>query len=230
MTEPPPPDTDELGAAIRAAMADVRAPARVHARVEAERSTRRRSLPRRLPGVAIAGAAGVLALATAGVLAIGLIGGEATRLEGPSLAQAATLALRANNGPPPAEDDINPIQVRAGIDGLRFPYWDDAFGLDAVAMRHDRLGVRRAMTVEYRGKGERIGYTIVAGAALPLPDDAQRVMRGRLPLAVYHERGATIVMWRRAGHTCVLASRNAAARRLLQLATWTGGGGVGGYR
>ena len=226
----PPPDTDELGTAIRAAMAGVRAPQRVHARVEAERAARRRSHPLRIPGVAVAGAAGVLALAVAGVLAIGLLGGEATRLEGPSLAQAATLALRANNGPAPEEDEINPIQVRAGIDGLRFPYWDDAFGLDAVAMRHDRLGVRRAMTVEYRGKGERVGYTIVAGAPLRLPSGVRHVRRDRLALTVHRAHGATIVTWRRAGHTCVLASRNAGARRLLELAAWTGGGAVGGYR
>jgi hypothetical protein len=226
----PPPDTDELGTAFRAAMAGVRAPERVHARVEAERSARRRSRPLRYPAVALAGAAGTLALAFAAVLAIGLIGGEATRLEGPSLAQAATLALRANNGPRPAEDEINPIQVRAGIDGLRFPYWDDAFGLDAVAMRRDRLGVRPAMTVEYRGKGERVGYTIVAGPPLRLPSQVQHLRRGRLALTVHRDSGATIVTWRRAGHTCVLASRNAGTRRLLHLAAWTGGGAVGGYR
>jgi hypothetical protein len=85
------------------------------------------------------------------------------------------------------------------------------------------------MTVEYRGRRQRVGYTIVAGPALAVPGEAQRVRRGSLGLAVVRRDGATVVTWRRAGHTCVLASRDAPARRLLDLAAWTGDGRVGGY-
>jgi hypothetical protein len=220
--------SDELGATLRAAVADVRAPAALRARVEAERAARRRPAARRFPSLHLAGAATALAGAAALVLGLGLIGGD-DRTERPTISQAALLALRSTPGPAPAEDERHPVLVRAGIDGLRFPYWDDAFGLEATSVRRDHLGARAAMTVAYRGKGQRIGYMIVAGPALAAPDGARRVRRGSLGLAVFRRHGAQIVTWRRAGHTCVLASRSAGAARLLRLAAWTGGGRIAGY-
>src|SRR5206468_12537749 len=145
--------------------------------------------------------AGAGALAGSMVLVIGLLGGRAGRLEGRSVAQAADAALRSSDGPAPAEGVRHPVLVHAGIGGLRCPYWDDAFGLSAVSMRRDRFSDRRAMTVEYRAPGERIGYTIVTGPPLGVPDGARRVRRGALPLAVLQHRGATVVTWRRDGHT-----------------------------
>src|SRR4051794_6185114 len=220
--------SDELGTAIRAAVADVRAPAALRARVEAERAQRRRRTRRGAGSLHLAGAAAALACAAALVLALGLIGGD-DRTERPTLEQAALVALRSTPGPAPAEDERHPVLVRAGINGLRFPYWDDQFGLDATSVRRDHVSARSAMTVQYTGKGERIGYTIVAGPALKLPADARTVMRGRLALAVFRSHGAQIVTWRRAGHTCVLASRQAGAGRLVRLAAWTGGGRIPGY-
>jgi hypothetical protein len=221
-------DTEPLGNAIRAAVADVRAPAPLRVRIEAEREARH-ARRRRMPVVAVAGAAAVMACSAVLVLVIGVLGGEADRFEGPTMALAANAALRPATGAAPEEDERNPVLVRAGINGLRFPYWDDEFGLKATALRRETIGGRRAMTVVYGGRGQRIGYTIVAGAAIPVPDDAQAVRRGSLPLAVFQRSGATIVTWRRSGHTCVLASRQADARRLLQLAAWTGGGRIAGY-
>jgi hypothetical protein len=220
--------SDELGAALRAAVADVRAPAALRARVEAERAARRRPRPRRHPALGLAGAVAVFFCATLLVLGIGLIGGG-QRTEGATLSHAATAALRSTPGPAPAEDENHPVLVRAGINGLRFPYWDDAFGLGATSARRDHVGTRAAMTVEYRGHGQRVGYTIVAGPALKLPADAQSVRRGSLTLAVLRHGDAVVVTWRRAGHTCVLASRDATAGRLVQLAAWTGGGRIAGY-
>ena len=63
-----------------------------------------------------------------------------------------------------------------------------------------------------------------------MPDGARRVRRGALPLAVLRHGGAAVVTWRRDGHTCVLASRQASAERLVRLAAWTGGGKLAGYR
>jgi len=225
-----PQHNEELGAAIRAAMADVRAPDALRARVEAERAARR--APRRGPALrlGLAGAAGVVALAAAIVLVIGLLGGGTGRLAGPTIAQAADAALRPASGPAPAEDVRHPVLVRAGIAGLRFPYWDDTFGLRAVSSHRHRVGRREAMTVEYRAPGERVGYTIVDGRPLSVPDGARRVRRGALPLAVLRHGGAAVVTWRRDGHTCVLASRQASAERLVRLAAWTGGGKLAGYR
>jgi hypothetical protein len=220
--------SDELGAAIRAAVADVRAPAALRARVEAEHAARNRPRARRLPALGLAGAAATLACATVLVLALGLVGGE-QRTEGATLARAATLALRSSPGPAPAEDETNHVLIDAGIGGLRFPYWDDEFGLEATAIRADQVSARSAMTVEYRGGGQRIGYTIVAGPPLKMPREARTVRRRALSLTVLRQDGATIVAWRRGGHTCVLASRDAGAARLVKLAAWTGGGRVPGY-
>jgi len=223
------PQSHELGAAIQAAMAGVRAPDALRARVEAERAARR--VPRRVGAlrVGLAGA-GALALAAAIVLVTGLLGGGAGRLAGPTIARAADVALRPSRGPAPAEDPRHPVLVRAGIAGLRFPYWDDNFGLRAVSMHRHRLDRRDALVVEYRARGERVGYAIVAGRPLAVPDGARRVRRGPLPLAVLRRRGAVVVTWRRDGHTCVLASRQASVARLVELAAWTGGGKLAGYR
>jgi hypothetical protein len=220
--------TDQLGAAIRAAAADVRAPAALRARVEADRAARHRPRARRFGSLHLAGAAATLACATVFVLALGLIGGD-QRTEGATLSHAAAVALRSTAGPPPAEDESNHVLIDAGIDGLRFPYWDDQFGLDATAVRVDPVSERGAMTVEYRGRGQRIGYTIVGGAPLKLPRDARMIRRGSLSLAVVRQNGAVVVAWRRAGHTCVLASRDAGVARLVKLAAWTGGGQIPGY-
>ena len=220
--------SDEIGVAIRAAVAEVQAPAALRARVEAERAGRRRRRSRGFGSLHLAGAAAALACAAVLVLAVGLLGGE-NRTEGPTLQQAALVTLRTASGPAPAEDESHPVLVQAGINGLRFPYWDDQFGLDATSVNRGNVASRRAMTVQYQGENERIGYTIVAGPALKLPADARSVTRGRLSLSVFRAHGAQIVTWRRAGHTCVLASRDAGAARLLRLAAWTGGGKIPGY-
>jgi hypothetical protein len=220
--------SDELGAAIRAAVAEVHAPAALRARIEAERAGRRRRTSRGFGSLHLAGAAAALACAAVLVLGLGLLGGD-NRTERPTLQQAALVTLTSSNGPPPAEDKRHPVLVRAGINGLRFPYWDDEFGLEATSVKRGHIAARSAMTVAYEGKGQRIGYTIVAGPALKLPSDARTVRRGSLQLAVFRAHGAQIVTWRRAGHTCVLASRDAGAARLVRLAAWTGGGKIPGY-
>ena len=218
------PDSDPLGAAIRSAATEIRAPRALRERVEAHRP---QAGSHGVPAALLAGALAVVAGAAALGLAIGLLGGLNV-IEGPTLARAADAALHTATEPPPAED-ASGVLVRAGIAGLRFPYWDDQFGLDAVAMRHETVGGRRAITVEYRGGGQRIGYTILAGRALGIPSPVRWVQRGRIRLATLMHDGATVVTWQRAGHTCVLASRNASARRLLSLAAWTGGGRISGY-
>jgi hypothetical protein len=220
-----PSDSDRLGEMIRAAAAKVRAPEPLRERVDAQRASRGGAA---FPLLVLAGAAAVLAASAVLVLGFGLLGSDRI-VEGPTLARAADTALRAPVGSPPAEDGTDPVLVRAGIAGVRFPYWDDQFGLDAVASRRDVVGTRAAMTVMYEGRGDHVGYTIVDGPPLAVPAGARWVNRGRLSLATFMRGRATVVTWRRAGHTCVLASRDAAASRLLSLAAWTGDGRVGGY-
>jgi hypothetical protein len=99
-----------------------------------------------------------------------------------------------------------------------------------MGTRGASLHGRRTMTVAYAGAGgARVGYTILSTPPIAVPGSAQRVVRGGTRLAVWRSRGATVVTWRRAGHTCVLASRSLEASRLLELAAWTGGGAVAGY-
>jgi|SRR4051794_26471806 len=220
-----PSDSDRLGEMIRAAAADVRTPEPLRERVEAQRAARGGL---GFPLLVLAGAGAVLAVSSVLVLAFGLLGGDRV-IEGPTLARAADAALRAPTGAPPAEDEAHPVLIHAGIGGLRFPYWDDQFGLEATASRRDVVGSRAAMTVRYEGRGGHVGYTIVDGAPLAIPAGARWINRGRLSLALFMQGRAMVVTWRRAGHTCVIASRDAGAARLLSLAAWTGDGRVGGY-
>src|SRR4051794_656268 len=138
--------SDELGAAIRAAVAEVHAPPALRARIEAERAGRRRRTSRGFGSLHLAGAAAALACAAVLVLGLGLLGGD-SRTERPTLDRAALVTLRASNGPAPAEDKRHPVLVRAGINGLRFPYWDDQFGLEATSVNRGHVAARAAMTV-----------------------------------------------------------------------------------
>jgi hypothetical protein len=67
--------------------------------------------------------------------------------------------------------------------------------------------------------GSRVGYTIVAGRALPIPD-APTITRHGIHFRVLTDNGATVLTWRRAGHTCILAARGVAAGTLAHLASW----------
>src|SRR4051812_43625629 len=99
---------DELGAAIRAAVAEVHAPPALRARIEAERAGRRRRTSRAFGSLHLAGAAAALACAAVLVLGLGLLGGD-NRTERPTLGQAALIALRSTPGPAPAEDKRHPV-------------------------------------------------------------------------------------------------------------------------
>ena len=132
-------------------------------------------------------------------------------------------------GPKPAEDRDEPALVTAQINGLQFPYWDDDFGLNATGVRSERLAGRKAMTVTYENRRQVVGYTIVAGPALRVPRGAEIMSKGGVDYAYLRQNGVNVVTWRRAGHTCVIASREAGEYDLMKLAGWTGAGGVGGY-
>ena len=225
---------DPLGAAIQSAMADVRAPDRLRADIESRRSAARQAPRRRgLPVFGLAGAAFVAAAAMVLVLVLGPGDDDESpvrlRPAGPTLGQVTLAAMRPAVNTAPREDREEPALVEARINGLQFPYWEDDFGLDAVGTRRERLGDRDAMTVTYRDMRQEIGYTIVDGAALPYPRAAREVYRGQMEFYVLRDGMTNVVAWRRDGHTCVLASRDASTKKLLRLAAWTGAGGVGGY-
>jgi hypothetical protein len=208
-----------IGGRIRELTGGIEAPATLRARVEAERA--RAAVARRSgwrPRLAIPVAASALA---AVVLALVLVlsgGGPA----GPSVDDAAALALARPTAAAPAVDGTDTARVDARIAGLQFPNYTYAWPRWRTAgQRRDTIDGRAATTVTYRGPRGAVGYTIVDGAALPEPGGARHVTANGTRFAVLRKGGATIVTWRRDGHTCVLAGRGAGVeRQLLAFASW----------
>lgn len=208
-------DTHEFGAAIRAAAQTVQAPEALRGRIEAQRApkARRPALrTRRLGPVLGFAGAGVAVIVVALVLAFG---GSAA----PTFSQAAAAALNAPSGPAPAEDPHHRGLLEASVDGVRFPQWEYAFRWYPSGTRHDDLGGRPATTVYYDRGAARIGYTIVSGRGLDVPKNARVVRHDGVDYAVLRRGGATVVTWRRNGHTCVLAGTGVPTPRLLALAS-----------
>jgi len=201
-------ETDDIGAAIRETAGRVRAPDALRARLAGERPARRSGRGRRA-----ALAAACAAAAAVVVLILALPGGAPA---GPSVADAADAALAAPQGPRPARvPGHDALAVSQG--GVAFPWWQQAFGWRAVGAADERVGARDVTTVWYRdGRGRRLGYAIVAGAALDVPGHARRVGR----FAVLQRDGATVAIWERGGHTCVLAAHDVDATELMRLAAW----------
>jgi hypothetical protein len=159
----------------------------------------------------------VIALALVAILP----GGAGDR---PTVAGAAQLAALGPTAGPPALDTTHPGSLGDEVSGVRYPYWQDAFGFTASGTRTDRLDGRVAMTVYYTGTGAghpTTGYTIISGSALPEPHGGSVVRRGGTAFTSLREGSRTVVTWRRDGHTCVLsAGTNVPVARLLALAAW----------
>ena len=97
-------------------------------------------------------------------------------------------------------------------------------GWTTSGARSDSFAGRSASTVFYTAKSPsgataRVGYTILSGTALPLPR-ATAVEQNGTRYYVLSDNGATVVTWRRLGHTCILAARGLAPATLLHLAAW----------
>jgi hypothetical protein len=163
-------------------------------------------------------AAGVLA---AVVLVVLTLVGSGT----PTVAQAASLALRAPAGVAPA-GNRGAVLPRLRAAGLPFPYWEDRFGWKAFGVRHDRLGGRYTTTVFYRRSGRQIGYTIVSGGALAPPSRARVTVRNRVRIQLFAVDGRDAVTWLRHGHTCVLSGAGVPGRVLVRLAAFRSHGAI----
>jgi anti-sigma factor RsiW len=210
-------DQHEALIAIRATEDEAPSPA-LHAMVsamaaEAEtraRTRERRRRPRffaRPRSLAFGASAAALAAAAAVLLTAGA--------SGPSVAEAAQVALAPPRSPAPA---VKPDEktLDAAVDGVAYPYWGDSAGWRAVGSRTDAVGGRAIRAVVYQdASGHRIGYAIAAGSPLS-GADGKRV--GAFTVA--GKDGATIVTWLRGGHTCILAAKGVDARVLLELAAW----------
>ncbi|HTR73614.1 MAG TPA: hypothetical protein VMG80_08455 [Solirubrobacteraceae bacterium] len=174
--------------------------------------------------------ASALAVVVVAALAIGL--GARTSTSGPTVLQAARLGLAPATLPAPATSANDVAVLDRSAAGIDFPNWRPSLGWRATGARSDRLGGRTIATVFYEPTGAavqartrsepgygRVGYAIVEGRALPLPAGATRVSHG-IAFHVLNANGATIVTWRRAGHTCILAARDVPSATLMKLAVW----------
>jgi len=174
--------------------------------------------PRRSWRLAPVAAVAVVVVALAAVL---LSSGSSS---GPSVKQAALLALREPTQPSPAESPDRRAVLQRQVDGISFPYWHHDLGWSTSGARSDSYAGHSATTVFYTGSGPsgetaRVGYTILSGDALPLPNAPAVEHRG-VRYYVLSNDGATVVTWRRNGHTCILAARGVPPRTLLHLAAW----------
>ena len=205
---------------LDAAATETRAPAALRERIEADRRARPQRAPRWPLRPVYAGAtAAVLAVAA---LAIVLVSPAGTP-GGPSLSQAAALAVRGSASAPPAPDSKDPaVKLGRNVEDVYFPNWS-RLHWRAVGQRSDRIDGRGASTVFYEWKGRRIAYTIVSAPALSQPAASVTTLNGT-ELRTLNLDGREVVTWRRAGHTCVLSGVGVPTGDLRQLAAWTAPG------
>ena len=168
-------------------------------------------------------AGGAVALAAAAVVAVVLVltGGSGTPSAAPTVLDASSSALRPSTQPAPAQSSHNPNLLAASAAGIPFPYWGDRFGWHAAGARTDTLAGRTVTTVFYTHRGAgRVWYSIVSGAALPVPAGSVTLERHGVSFHVVRAANPTVVTWREAGHTCILTARAADAATLVRLAAW----------
>jgi hypothetical protein len=212
-----PDPGDAVAERIRALTGAIEAPPALRERIEEQRAGRRGAAPWR--GRRLALPLGGLVAAAAVAVAL-LVGGGAA---GPTVDDAAALALKAPNLPAPQVDAADVHLVAVKVDDLQFPNYNYEWGRwEAIGHRVGTIAGREAKTVTYRGPLGDVGYAIVAGDPLPEPKDARHVTTADgTRLAITSHGDATVVTWRRAGHTCVLVGRGAGMEeRLVSFAAW----------
>ena len=137
-----------------------------------------------------------------------------------SVQQASRVALLPNSAPAPAAQP-NGLQLKASVDGITYPTWTTK-GWKPSGERSDTVDGTRIRTVFYvNPEGWRVGYSIAAGEALPVPQGGRTVNSHGTQLHSIKANGANVVTWRRDGHTCILASKRVPAAKLLKLAGYT---------
>jgi hypothetical protein len=226
---PVDPLDDELAergrALIAAAVAETMAPLALRERIEADRARAAKGggakRSRGLLGKLVP-AGGLVAAAVVALVLV--LGGSNT----PSVLATASLAARGPVLPAPAEDASNKAVLKASMEGVPFPYWGESFQWKAVGARDDKIEDRTAKTVYYENpKGVRAAYTILGGDTIDAPSGARKQTSNGIVLWIAKDHGRRIVTWTRAGHTCVLSAPLAVPeQKLLDLASWTGKGGV----
>jgi anti-sigma factor RsiW len=165
-----------------------------------------------VPRIALAGA---VAVAAAVVAAVVMTSGPGA----PTVAAAALLATQAQTGPAPPSAGQGGTRLAASVGGVPFPDFTRFAGWRAAGTRHGSIGGRDLTVVFYRKNGRRIGYAIVAGAALARPRAGTTIRIHGVMYQTLRLHGRLAVTWRRGGRTCVLIGQ-ATGRQLLRLASW----------
>jgi hypothetical protein len=159
-----------------------------------------------------------LAAAVAVALVLSLGGGASAP---PSVRQAAALALLPSTAPAPARSRSGRAELAAAVDGVTFPYWEDALGWRSTGMRTDRVGGRPVTTVFYTNRrGGSVGYAIVGGLPAPALSGGRIALRGGVTYRLQRVGDAAVVTWLRDGHLCVVSGSHVTQDTLLTLASW----------
>lgn len=199
----------------------VRAPRSLRGRIDAMQSNAERT---RLPAAdirrvtfAAAAACAVLALA----VAITLVPSGDSR----ATAVAAIVHQPATEDPPPV--GAEPGILDRVFAGLTFPSWTGEFDWTTTGARRGTVDGRATDTVFYSHNGHRVSYTVVDGAPLEPPEHARSVRTGATTAHVFHDDDDhTVVMFERAGKTCVLTGHVIHDSTLVRLAGWQGDGAL----
>jgi hypothetical protein len=173
------------------------------------------------PGLAASAAAVALALVVGAFALLTSPGGPS------SVRDVAALEARPALGAAPYPRNGEPTLLVASADGVAFPNWAPTLGWVATGVRHDRVGDRPTTTVYYEHQGHRIGYTVVSGELLPIPDGAERHSRNGVEVALVRDQvHGVFAVFERDGRTCVLSGQVLEDRTLVALASWNGDGTV----
>jgi hypothetical protein len=223
MTMKPDNDTTERETKVvqllQAAARSERAPASlraelgtIRARAGARRGLRLPQPSLRRPVLRYTSLAATALTAAVVALVVTLGGGAAS----PSIAQAASLALRGSVAPAPAADPSAPASLlTARVGDLHFPNWQRTAGWGSVGERTDHLGNRTVVTVYYASGRRHLAYSIVSTPTLA------GLRTGGQPYEALTEHGRTVIVWKEQGHTCVLSAAGISATGLWQLAALT---------
>jgi hypothetical protein len=206
---------------------DVPAPESLHRSVDAMISSRsarakRQATQRRAPssfGLAprIAAIGAIAAAVIALALAVGLNGSSSTL----SVHDAAALTLRPATGRAPVENTSDRSELSAAVDGVSFPYWGGHFGWRSTGSRTDEVDGRTIKTVFYaNSRGQRVGYSIVAGNAPTQGTGGVISHRDGTPYRLQTIGGAPVVTWLRSGRLCIVSGHGVSGATLVRLASW----------
>jgi hypothetical protein len=196
---------------LRAAAPATEAPFELRRQVDALIARPPRARRRWRPIGVLAGAGAALAVAL--VLILG--GG------GPSVGDVLDAAGRS---PAATVTPTGRPLLRVQVEGTHFPDYEQKFGWRAVGQHKDEVDGRLVRTVDYRKGGDEVRYSIVAGAALDVPDGSDLEAEGT---RVRRVGDATALTWRRGGRTCVLVgSPGVNVDTLAELAGWKAKGEI----